>query len=124
MTRTRKSNDVPHQHPEAGQPFIDHNIPKYFGKNGFTDQAPDKVKKSGAGRGNWGQFGGEMEDLADYRQFNKPRRRSNSMSHVDNIPSKFEYNEEDPVFEEEVVGKALETVSTTGTDASDTSAKA
>lgn len=66
-----------------------------------------------------------MEDLDDFTTF-KARRRTNSLGHIDNIPSKFEYNEADPVFEEEV-GAELESVSTANSDAttnSSTSAKA
>ena len=53
MTRTHKSNDVPHNHPEAEPAFHEHKIPKYFGKSGHVDQAPNKVKKNGGGKGNW-----------------------------------------------------------------------
>lgn len=49
-----------------------------------------------------GQDGGEFQDLVEYNSF-KPRRRSNSMSHPeDHLPSKFDHNEREPVFEEEV----------------------
>ena len=53
MTRTHKNNDVPHNHPEAEGAYAEHQIPKYFGKTGFADQAPNKVKKNGSGKGNW-----------------------------------------------------------------------
>lgn len=53
MTRTHKNNDVPHNHPEAEPAFQEHQVPKYFGKTGFADQAPNKVKKNGGGKGNW-----------------------------------------------------------------------
>ena len=49
-----------------------------------------------------GQDGGEFQDLVEYNSF-KPRRRSNSMSHTEDLlPSKFDHNEREPVFEEEV----------------------
>ncbi|KAF8541563.1 hypothetical protein BDD12DRAFT_731753 [Trichophaea hybrida] len=124
MTRTHKSNDVPHNHPEAETAFQEHKIPKFFGKSGFIDQAPNKVKKNGAGRGNWGHDGEEFEDLAEFTTF-KPRRRSNSMGHIEDLlPSKFEQNEEDPVFEEEEEEEAahLKSITTNDSNASSTSA--
>ncbi|KAF8250650.1 hypothetical protein K440DRAFT_525982, partial [Wilcoxina mikolae CBS 423.85] len=100
MTRTHKSNDIPHNHPEAETAFQEHKIPKFFGKSGFIDQAPNKVKKNGAGRGNWGHDGEEIEDLVEFNSF-KPRRRSNSMGHIEDlVSSKFEQYDEEPVFEE------------------------
>ncbi|CCX05067.1 hypothetical protein FPQ18DRAFT_357488 [Pyronema domesticum] len=101
MTRTHKNNDIPHNHPEAEPAFAEHRIPKYFGKSGFVDQAPNKVKKNGGGKGNWGSEVAELDDLENFNSF-KTRRRSNSMGHIEDIrPSKFETNDEEPVFEEE-----------------------
>lgn len=56
MTRSHKANDIPHNHPEAIAAFGEHNIPKYFGKTGFVDNAPNKTKKNGGGKGNWYDF--------------------------------------------------------------------
>lgn len=53
MTRTQKANDIPHNHPEAEAAFNEHQIPKYFGKSGHVDTAPNKTKKNGGGKGNW-----------------------------------------------------------------------
>jgi hypothetical protein len=53
MTRSHKANDIPHNHPEAVAAFDEHKIPKYFGKTGFVDMAPNKTKKNGGGKGNW-----------------------------------------------------------------------
>lgn len=53
MTRSHKANDIPHNHPEAEAAFDEHKIPKFFGKTGFADNAPNKTKKNGGGKGNW-----------------------------------------------------------------------
>jgi hypothetical protein len=55
MTRTHKANEIPHNVPKDQLPpeLQDGPIPKYFGKHGFTDQPPTKIKKSGNGKYNW-----------------------------------------------------------------------
>ncbi|KAI5844122.1 hypothetical protein BZA05DRAFT_421904 [Tricharina praecox] len=114
MTRSHKHNDIP---KNTDEPAPDKAIPKFFGKHGFTDQAPNKVKKNGGGKGNWGHDGGEVEDLEEYISY-KPRRRSNSISHAEAMmPTKFDQNDPEPVFEEE-----LETVETNTSTTSTTSA--
>lgn len=50
MTRSHKHNDIP---KNSDEPAPEKAIPKFFGKHGFTDQAPNKVKKNGGGKGNW-----------------------------------------------------------------------
>jgi len=131
MTRTHKSNDVPHNHPEAEAAFSEHAVPKFFGKSGFVDQAPTKVKKNGSGKGNWGRDGDEIQDLdAEFATF-KARRRSNSKGHLEDqfVRSKFEMRDDEPVFDEEVHGAPtaeadgaeLESVATTDSNASSTS---
>lgn len=125
MTRSHKANDIPHNHPEAVAAFSEHNIPKFFGKNGFVDTAPNKTKKNGGGKGNWynilphpsqpshntqlitsrGRDGDEIEDLnKDFNTF-KARRRSNSMGNIENqfVQSKFEIKDE-PVYNEKIHG--------------------
>ncbi|KAH0613287.1 uncharacterized protein H6S33_009667 [Morchella sextelata] len=103
MTRSHKANDIPHNHPEAVAAFDEHKIPKYFGKTGFVDMAPNKTKKNGGGKGNWGRDGDEI-DITEFNTF-KPRRRSNSMGNIENqfVPSKFEVVDE-PVYDERVHG--------------------
>lgn len=76
-------------------------LPRYFGKTGFVNADPTKVKKDGHGRGNWGREGDELEDLEGEFNFHHQRRRSNSMSgnHPDmNSQTKFDA---DDVFDEE-----------------------
>lgn len=127
MTRSYKANDIPHNHPEAESHFLEHNIPKFFGKSGHVDTPPNKTKKSGGGKGNWlvasppskllcpanamrrGRDGDELEDIEGFKVF-KARRRSNSVSHVENmsIKSKFDTNDIEPVFDEKVHGAANE----------------
>ncbi|KAK9470604.1 uncharacterized protein V1510DRAFT_422522, partial [Dipodascopsis tothii] len=58
-------------------------MPRLQGKSAFmSDAVPRKTKKDGAGRGNWGKEGDELEDLEDYDNINfhesMRRRRSNS----------------------------------------------
>lgn len=48
-----------------------------------------------------GHHGMEIDDLSEFTTF-KQRRRSNSTSHVEQITSKFEVREDEPVFEEEM----------------------
>jgi hypothetical protein len=75
MTRTIRSNSSSES---------DKDLPRYFGKNGIPNQAPNKVKKDGHGAGNWGKLGDEIEDLELDGEFNfaHQRRRSNSSSGV------------------------------------------
>lgn len=104
MTRTQKFNSRDHQAVAEGMPR-QHFVPKFFGKSGFADQDPTKTKKNGGGKGNWGSMGGEMYD-EDFN-FHKTRRRSNSSSvdnHIREFKTKWEVNETDPVFEEDVHG--------------------
>ncbi|ANB12813.1 Tma10p [Sugiyamaella lignohabitans] len=79
-------------------------LPRFFAKNGHYNQDPNKVKKDGHGRGNWGKEGDEIEDLEQTGEFNfnHTRRRSNSTTgnHPDmNSQTKFDRNDE--VFEED-----------------------
>lgn len=58
------------------------NIPRYFGKHGFPDQDPKKVKKNGSGKFNWGNPFDDIDDIDATAEFNfvHSRRRSNSSS--------------------------------------------
>lgn len=54
MTRSHKFNDKAHVgQPEDGTFIPVEHVPKYFGKHGFPDVDPKKVKKNGGGKSNW-----------------------------------------------------------------------
>ncbi|RAO65283.1 uncharacterized protein BHQ10_001295 [Talaromyces amestolkiae] len=75
-------------------------VPRYFGKTGPFNADPNKTKKDGGGKGNWGRSGEEVQDY-DYN-FTNARRRSNSSNHgLSDFKTKFETVEPEPVFEEE-----------------------
>jgi len=105
MTRSHKANDPDHKGIAEGTAVPVAHLPRFFGKNGFADADPKKIKKDGAGKGNWGSFG---DDIADEPfKFTNARRRSNSSSfshHITDLKTKFEVNEPEPVFEESVHG--------------------
>jgi len=69
-----------------------------------------------------GHDGEEFEDLDEYTTF-KPRRRSNSISHAEGMmPTKFDQNDPEPVFEEEL--EPVDTNTSTASTISAASAKA
>ncbi|KAK9452909.1 hypothetical protein V1511DRAFT_513414 [Dipodascopsis uninucleata] len=80
MARTNKFHGTAHAEPTTN--LHENNVPRLFGKAPFvtSDHAPYKTKKDGAGRGNWGREGDELEDVEeDYNlSSNMQRRRSNS----------------------------------------------
>lgn len=53
VTRSHKANDRDHKGIAEGTALPVDNIPRFFGKHGFADTDPKKMKKDGAGRGNW-----------------------------------------------------------------------
>ncbi|KAL1639807.1 hypothetical protein SLS58_007550 [Diplodia intermedia] len=111
MTRTHKANDREHTAIAPGVTQGGHQetpLPRYFAKHGHVDSEPNKVKKDGHGKANWGREGDELEDY-DYKLTN-PRRRSNSMTahNMKDFKTKFETIEAEPVFEEELHGPRLE----------------
>lgn len=53
MTRSHKANDRDHKGIAEGTALPTETVPRFFGKNGFADVDPKKVKKDGSGRGNW-----------------------------------------------------------------------
>ncbi|KAM0341809.1 hypothetical protein ACHAPQ_000359 [Fusarium lateritium] len=105
LTRSHKANDRDHKGIAEGTILPSETVPRFFGKNGFADVDPKKVKKDGSGRGNWGTVN---DDIADEQfTFTNSRRRSNSSSfshHVSDFKTKFEVNEPEPVFEESLHG--------------------
>lgn len=70
MTRTRRSSSG------SG------NLPKYFAKHGIPYEDPNKIKKSGQGRFNWGTGFDDIDEAKNAGEFNfgRTRRRSNSTS--------------------------------------------
>lgn len=103
MTRSHKYNDK--EHTADGVVMHHENIPKFFGKNGFADADPKKIKKNGGGKANWGNAGEELMDEPDFN-FTNARRRSNSSGLLsqEQMRTKFEFNEPEPVFEEDLHG--------------------
>ncbi len=57
--------------------------PRYFSKHGHADQAPNKTKRDGAGKLNWGKEGDEIADLiasGEVTMMKGRRRSSNAQS--------------------------------------------
>ncbi|KAK1760615.1 ATPase-stabilizing factor 15 kDa protein [Echria macrotheca] len=109
MTRSHKFNDKDHAGLADGTVLPQEHLPKFFAKHGFADADPKKTKKNGGGKGNWGNAGEEVID--EPFNFTNARRRSNSSSlssHIDNLKTKFEVNEPEPVFEESIHGPESE----------------
>ncbi|KAF4124274.1 hypothetical protein GMORB2_5990 [Geosmithia morbida] len=106
LTLWAVANDRDHKAIADGTALPSESIPRFFGKHGFADTDPKKIKKDGGGKGNWGGFGDEVVD--EGFTFTNPRRRSNSSSishhHIADFKTKFEINEPEPVFEESVHG--------------------
>ncbi|KAI0012262.1 hypothetical protein F4779DRAFT_569002 [Xylariaceae sp. FL0662B] len=104
MTRSHKYNDKVHAGAAEGTVIPQENIPKFFAKNGFEGVDPKKTKKNGGGKANWGGAGEEVVD--ENFNFAKARRRSNSIGHANHLDfkTKFEVNEPEPVFEENIHG--------------------
>ena len=53
VTRTEKHNDRNHGGLADGTASAEDHLPRYFAKSGHVDMDPKKVKKEGAGKGNW-----------------------------------------------------------------------
>lgn len=107
MTRSHKANDRDHKGLAEGTAAPMEHLPRFFAKHGHADVDPKKVKKDGSGRGNWGRFNDDIAD-DDFR-FTNTRRRSNSSNlshHAVDLKTKFEVNEPEPVFEEDLHGPA------------------
>jgi hypothetical protein len=105
MTRSHKANDRNHAGLANGTALPEEHIPKYFAKHGFVDSEPKKIKKNGGGKGNWGNTGDEIID--ENFNFANARRRSNSSSYTSGMhdfKTKFDVNEQEPVFEESLHG--------------------
>ncbi|TPX17615.1 uncharacterized protein E0L32_012095 [Thyridium curvatum] len=119
LTRSHKLNDRNHAALADGTAGPEDHIPKYFAKHGFTDADPKKIKKNGGGKANWGEPGEEAID--EGFNFANARRRSNSSSlttDINHFKTKFEVNEPEPVFEEELHGPEDEELSKTDTSSS------
>lgn len=120
MTRSHKYTDRDHAGLADGTAAAEEHLPRFFAKTGHNDSDPNKTKKNGGGKGNWGREGDEVEDTG-YNLAN-PRRRSNSSTHIaKDFKTKFETIEPEPVFEEELhgpIGSELDQQSTTSSSKS------
>ncbi|KAF2399090.1 hypothetical protein EJ06DRAFT_549807 [Trichodelitschia bisporula] len=104
LTRSHKFGDREYQARDAD---TDVGLPspglhRFFVKHGPTNADPTKTKKNGGGKGNWGPPGAEIEDADIEIHHTKPRRRSNSSTHLKtsgSFKTKFETIEPEPVFE-------------------------
>ncbi|ATY59731.1 F1F0-ATP synthase regulatory factor Stf2 [Cordyceps militaris] len=109
VTRSHKANDRDHKGIAEGTALPVEHLPRYFAKSGYADVDPKKIKKDGAGKGNWGTL---HEDIADEDfTFTNTRRRSNSSTishHGKEFRTKFEVIDSEPVFEESVHGPLVE----------------
>ncbi|KAF2117847.1 hypothetical protein BDV96DRAFT_611494 [Lophiotrema nucula] len=118
LTRSHKFTDRDHAGLADGSAEPEEHLPRYFAKSGHAGEDPQKTKKNGGGKGNWGKEGDEIEDFS--YNMNNPRRRSNSSTHqLKDFKTKFETVEPEPVFEEELhgpMGGELDKQSTTSTD--------
>ncbi|KAI1487874.1 hypothetical protein F5X96DRAFT_648039 [Biscogniauxia mediterranea] len=105
MTRSHKYNEKVHD-PAVVKGLVPppEILPKFFAKHGFEGADPNKTKKNGAGKANWGNAGEEVVD--ENFSFTNARRRSNSSGYTNylDFKTKFEFNEPEPVFEENVHG--------------------
>ncbi|PSR97633.1 hypothetical protein BD289DRAFT_491459 [Coniella lustricola] len=98
-------NDKDHAGLADGTAAPEEHLPRFFAKSGFAGEDPKKIKKSGGGKGNWGNPGDEILD--DQFNFSNARRRSNSTGYANNLSdfkTKFDLNEVEPVFEESLHG--------------------
>lgn len=53
VTRSHKANDRDHKGLADGTALPVEHLPRYFAKSGYADADPKKIKKDGAGKGNW-----------------------------------------------------------------------
>lgn len=106
MTRSHKFNDKDHAGLADPTLSTEEHRPRHFYKSSHVGEDPKKIKKNGGGKANWGNPGEEV--LEDQFNFAKPRRGSNSSGfhNVHDLKTKFEVNEPEPVFEENVHGPA------------------
>jgi len=118
MTRSHKANDPIHSaEPQVAQ----ETLPKNFGKHASHTEAPNRAKKNGGGKANWGRDGDEIIDSVEFSMHNS-RRRSNSKGHIEDqfVMSKYEEAEYD---EDEVFGEKVNRVDTSSTTSSESTEK-
>lgn len=126
VTRSHKANDRDHKGLADGTAAPQEHLPRFFAKSGHVDVDPKKIKKDGCGKGNWyvpctqpksyrpltSHRGGVGEEVVDENfRFTNARRRSNSSTlshHFTDFKTKFEVNEQEPVFEESLHGPAAD----------------
>ncbi|KAL1612276.1 hypothetical protein SLS60_000500 [Paraconiothyrium brasiliense] len=115
VTRSHKYTDRDHAGLADGSAHPEEHLPRYFAKSGHANEDPNKTKKNGGGKGNWGQAGDEVEDMS-YNIANARRRSNSSTNPIRDFKTKFETIEPEPVFEEELhgpMGAELDKESTT-----------
>ncbi|KAF9738649.1 hypothetical protein PMIN01_03932 [Paraphaeosphaeria minitans] len=115
LTRSHKYTDRDHAGLAYGSAGPEEHLPRYFAKSGNAGEDPNKTKKNGGGKGNWGQAGDEVEDMG-YNIANARRRSNSSTNPARDFKTKFETIEPEPVFEEELhgpMGAELDKESTT-----------
>jgi len=106
MTRSHKANDPVHNSEAQGQGAPD-TLPRNFGKHASHTEPPNRAKKNGGGKANWGREGDELIDSREFTMHHA-RRRSNSKGHIEDMfTSKFEVHEEEP---EPVFGVEVERI--------------
>jgi len=113
MTRSHKANAPIHSNVEGAE----NPLPRNFGKHANHTEGPNRAKKGGAGKANWGRDGDEIEDTEEFKIHNA-RRRSNSKGNLDHLVSKFDSNEEQPLFDESML-RRVDTASSTNSESSE-----
>jgi len=112
MTRTQKANNPIHSSTEGSE----NPLPRNFGKHANHAEGPNRAKKGGAGKANWGRDGDEINDTEEFRIHNA-RRRSNSKGVLDYMVSKYEIDDEQPAFDDAML-RRVNTSSSTNSEAS------
>ncbi|PVH98522.1 hypothetical protein DM02DRAFT_530963, partial [Periconia macrospinosa] len=120
VTRSHKYTDRDHSGLADGTAAQEEHLPRFFAKSGHPGEDPTKVKKNGAGKGNWGREGDEIAEMG-FNMANARRRSNSSTFTAKDFKTKFETVEPEPVFEEELhgpMGAELDKQSTTSSSKS------
>jgi len=117
MTRTHKFNDRDHRAEAEGLPHLAF-LPKYFGKNGFGGD-PNRFKKNGGGKANWGNAGEEIADQGNFHMFHARRRSNGNILDLSEFVTKFDVNEPEPVFDENLHGPIVTEADAEGVEHAD-----
>jgi hypothetical protein len=106
VTRTHKFNDRDHRAEAEGVPHQAF-LPKYFGKNGFGGD-PNRFKKNGGGRANWGNVGEELADQGNFHLFHGRRRSNGNVLDLSEFMTKFDVNDPEPMYDQNLHGPVVE----------------